>query len=218
MGVVCTGLSAGAYVYWNAHRQRFPTVEFLDEQLDFRGNESARRERMEVPDEDRFEWPVYQALWDPGDSGEPLLVIMTASQNKLFGQRFIVSVYDRAGRLRKEGIVTSWDGQIPYCLVEVRAGCEVLPAKYRNHWILAVGFVSHDEPFDAAAPLCLWAGGRDPETAADSNIEPVEWMEDYHGNQFTRGVGMLGHCPDVEVRLAERALAGRAFRWFNGSK
>jgi hypothetical protein len=194
------------------HAEHVARVSVAGRSVDFRGAESVGRVRMLVPGEDDFSMRQYRALWDRGpDLGEQL-VVLSARGSGLFGEEYQLRVFDRRGRMLREGIVTTWRGQFPYCLVEVNTSCKVLPDDYKDRWILAVGFVDPKKPFDPSGTIDLRGADAPEDAVARVDVEPVVWGEDYFGKKFTHGVGMLLHCPEIRWRPAERALSSHIYR------
>lgn len=196
------------------HPEHVARVSVPGGSVDFRGADSVGRMRMLVPGEDDFSMRQYRALWDRGpDLGEQL-VVLSARGSGLFGEEYQLRVFNRRGRMLREGVVTTWRGEFPYCLVEVNTSCKVLPEDYKGRWILAVGFVDQKSPFDPSGPIDLRGVHAPEDAAAPVDVEPVVWGEDYYGKKFTHGVGMLLHCPEIRSRLAEPMLSGHPYRSF----
>lgn len=195
-------------------QERIARVPVAGHLIEFRSLESLGRTRMEVPGEQDFYMRHYRALWDKGANRGQELVVLSATGSGLFGDVYQVQVFDRHGCKLRDGFVTTWRGQFPYCLVEVNASCDVLPEEYRNRWILAVGFIDAGRPFNPAKPIDLRGGVHAPENAAALvDVEPVIWRGDYYGGTFKQGgVGMLHDCSNIRSRLAERVLEGHAYR------
>ncbi|HET6250089.1 MAG TPA: hypothetical protein VFE47_20530 [Tepidisphaeraceae bacterium] len=136
-----------------------------------------------------------RAVWN--HDGRKLLVVLQ-EKDALFGEEFVVYVFDEQRHLVRKGNFYSDHAQ-PYGLVEVRGNDPALPAPYKDRWILGIETWQEGQTYDPTKPVTPAFYLESPPNAV--GVEPVEW--DDIPQKFEFAAGRLVNAENMKWRNAE---------------
>lgn len=149
----------------------------------------------------------YRAVWDYNRDGAPVAIEIVESGIHTMGSSFSTSERSADGKVLRTGtILSAYEPEQPYALVEMRTSSSLLPPDCRNRWILGVAFESNELLFSSDRPTRivseLFVGKGEFNQVV---VEPIQWSD--WPAQYALAPGRLSNSnAQVEYRPAESAM------------
>lgn len=195
-------LSTNVYV-WNAHEGVGRTV-VLSTNV-WKAAEGVLPGRM-ITQEGSRRIPLYRTIWNHSDGD--ILVCLRYPGVECFGTPYDIVLVNTSMQIIRRGEITAGQDDTPYCIAEVMADDERLPAGLRNKWLLAVGFWNNHFQrryrLTHAEGATNFPAGVEAELAklpAGFYLELVRWSDSEVKPQY--GSGNLYRIPNLKVRWIE---------------
>jgi hypothetical protein len=150
---------------------------------------------------------LYCTLWK--QDGESVLVCLRYPGLELFGTPYDVAILNTNMQITRQGEITAYQDDTPYCIAEVTTDDKELPEGLRGKWLLSVGFWENhfqermrmmEEKGATNSPAVIKAAIE--KLPSEFYFELVRWKDDPVQPKY--GAGNLVRVSNLQIRWIEQ--------------